>query len=523
MKAVNQVPELFQNIGSSLIDLSIYGAIAISFLLGFTKCIFPLRRLSRLFRKATHSLALFKPQDSARPDWQDALFLGKPLRKQWTRFLLNAEQLDQRGLSCDVEDYINDQEVFPEYAHLQLSEVIPGLLTSLGILGTFIGLMRGLGELDLTSAERTMSSITTMIGGMRFAYGTSIAGLTASLIFNIVFRVAQGGATGALDDFNDAFTEAVMQRPLDDQVRATCYMEDQALFLNGAFGDIHHKLESGIGMAIDRAFAPIGQNMNAFIMAETQTQVEGLNHIVNEFVSHLNHALNGQFLQLTKTLSQLNQSQTVSLESVNHAMSAADTIMDSIQRTSLVTQTVIDRFDNYISELSQAQSGSAELSRQTAGLLSGMHEDLKQQNERYKALQEAQGDLAEQMQQYASWSGRVLEAVEKQSDKAAERSHETANEMSKSGKLLQESYASFVENISTGLARTMGLFEENMRDMTQEMVQSLKKAAAEAARPGGEASALDLQQFNRVQQALSDMTQALSRATQAAERMAEGA
>ncbi|NLG57146.1 MAG: hypothetical protein GX540_01910, partial [Clostridiales bacterium] len=148
---------------------------------------------------------------------------------------------------------------------------------------------------------------------------------------------------------------------------------------------------------------------------------------------------------------------------------------------------------------------------------------LKQQNERYKALQEAQGDLAEQMQQYASWSGRVLEAVEKQSDKAAERSHETANEMSKSGKLLQESYASFVENISTGLARTMGLFEENMRDMTQEMVQSLKKAAAEAARTGGEASTLDLQQFNRVQQALSDMTQALSRATQAAERMAEGA
>jgi len=121
MKAVNQVPELFQNIGSSLIDLSIYGAIAISFLLGFTKCIFPLRRLSRLFRKATHSLALFKPQDSTRPDWQDALFLGKPLRKQWTRFLMNAEQLDQRGLSCDVEDYINDQEVFPEYAHLQLS------------------------------------------------------------------------------------------------------------------------------------------------------------------------------------------------------------------------------------------------------------------------------------------------------------------------------------------------------------------------------------------------------------------
>ncbi len=51
----------------------------------------------------------------------------------------------------------------------------------------------------------------------------------------------------------------VMQRPLDEGVRATCYQEDQALFLNGAFGDINHKLESGIGMAIDRAFAPSGR------------------------------------------------------------------------------------------------------------------------------------------------------------------------------------------------------------------------------------------------------------------------
>ncbi|MGI6696308.1 MAG: MotA/TolQ/ExbB proton channel family protein [Christensenellales bacterium] len=519
-KAVKKVPELFQNLTDNLISLLIYGAIVISMALGFVKCVFPLRRLARCFRRAIHNLAVFKPQESGRPDWQDALFLGKPMRKQWTRFLVNAEQLDQRGLSCDVEDYINDQEIFPEYAHLQLSEVIPGLLTSLGILGTFIGLMRGLGELDLTSAERTMSSITTMIGGMRFAYGTSIAGLTASLVFNVLFRMAQGSATSALDDFNEAFADAVMQRPLDEQVRATCYQEDQALFLNGAFGEINHKLETGIGVAIDRAFAPIGQNMNAFIMAETQAQVEGLNHIVNEFVSHLNQALNGQFVQLAKTMSQLNQAQTVSIDSVNHAMSAADTIMDSIQRTSLVSQTVIERFDGYIAELGQAQAGSAELSRQTAELLSGMYEDLKEQNERYKALQAAQSELGDQMQQYAVWSGRVLEAVEKQSDKAAERSHELANEMSKSGKLLQDSYASFVENIATGLARTMGLFEENMRDMTQEMVDHLKKAI-EAG--GGKGSSLDLQQFSRVQQALSDMTQALGRATKAAERMAEGA
>ena len=91
--------------------------------------------------------------------------------------------------------------------------------------------------------------------------------------------------------------------------------------------------------------------------------------------------------------------------------------------------------------------------------------------------------------------------------------------MSRSVKLLQDSYTNFVENISTGLARTMGLFEENMRDMTTRMV----KDVSSAANKGSETAPLDFKQFTRVQQALTDMTQAITRATRAAEQMAEGA
>lgn len=516
IKAVNSLNDFLKLLSDKLIDLLIYGAVIITFVVGYSKCVAPLQRAARAFRKGISNLAVFKPSETGRPDWQDVLFLGKPMQKQWARFLMNAEQLDQRGLSCDVEDYINDQTTLRDFAHFQLAEVIPGLLTSLGILGTFIGLMRGLGNLDLSNADNTVNSIHSMISGMTFAYGTSIAGLVGSLLFNIFFRSAQGAATGALDDFNQAFSDVVMRRPLDSDVRQTCYMEDQAAFLAGAFSDVSLKLESGIGQAVERSFAPIGQSMHHFIMSETQAQVEGLNHVVNQFVSQMNEALNGQFLLLGKTLSQINQSQVVNLESVNSTMTAADSILDSIQKTGLMTQTVIDRFDSYVADLSSAQASNAELSEQTAGILKGMHRDVTLQNERYQALVDAQGELSHLMEQYASWSGRVLEAVEKQSDAASDRAHEVANEMNRSGQLLKDSYTSFVENVSTGLARTMGMFEESMTDMTQKLVADLK-----AATEGG--SAVDLKQFSRVQQALADMTQALNKATQAANQMAEGA
>jgi len=512
------VNEFLNTLSFRVIDLLVYGAVLVTFLVGLSKCVMPLRRAARAFRRGIGNLAVFKPSESGRPDWQDSLYLGKSMQKQWSRFLVNAEQLDQRGLSCDVEDYINDQTTLVEAAHFQLAEVIPGLLTSLGILGTFIGLMRGLGSLDLSSAGNTVTSIHTMISGMTFAYGTSIAGLLGSLIFNISFRAAQGAATGAMDDFNQAFAEVVMSRPLDEQVRQTCYMEDQAAFLSGAFIEVNQRLESGIGQAVERSFAPIAQSMNHFILSETQAQVEGLHHVVSQFVNQMNSALGGQFLQLGQTLSQINQSQAVSHESLSATMAAADTILDSIRQTGQVNQVVMERFDGYVAELGAAQAASARLSEQTAGILTGMHKDVTTQNERYQALVDAQADLSRMMEQYAAWSGRVLEAVEKQSDAASDRAHEIANEMNRSGKLLQESYGSFVENISTGLARTLGMFEENMNDMTGKMVRDLGEAMA-----AGKEGALDLKQFTRVQTALNDMTQALNRATRAAEQMAEGA
>jgi len=512
------VNEFLGTLSFRVIDLLVYGAVLISFLAGISKCVLPLRRAARAFRRGIHNLAVFKPGEAGRPDWQDSLFLGKSMQKQWARFLVNAEQLDLRGLSCDVEDYINDQTTLVEAARFQLAEVIPGLLTSLGILGTFIGLMRGLGSLDLSSAGNTVTSIHTMISGMTFAYGTSIAGLLGSLLFNIAFRAAQGAATSAMDDFNQAFTDVVMSRPLDEPVRQTCYMEDQAAFLSGAFHEVNQRLESGIGQAMERSFAPIAQSMNHFILSETQAQVEGLNHVVNQFVEQMNGVLSGQFLQLGQTLSQINQSQAVSHESLSATMAAADTILASIRQTDQVNEAVMERFDGYVAQLGSAQTASAQLSEQTAGILGDLHRDLKVQNERYQALVDAQADLGRMMEQYASWSGRVLEAVEKQSDAASDRAHEIANEMSRSGKLLQESYGSFVENISAGLARTLGLFEENMNDVTQKMVSDLGQALS-----AGQAGALDLKQFARVQTALSDMTQALNRATRAAEQMAEGA
>lgn len=514
--------ELFAGLSPLLVELLIYSSIVLVALVGLFKCIIPYRRAAGLFRRGIRQLELMVNKEGSRPAWQESLFLGKPLQAPWKHFLQNAEQLDARGLPCDSRDYLNDVDVFGSYAHLQLSEVIPGLLTSLGILGTFIGLMRGLGNLDMSTGDSTMKGISQMISGMTFAFGTSIAGVACSLLFIILFRAAQGSALDAMDSFNDSFAELVMQRPLDDNVYHKIHLEDQAAFLNRSASELNQNLSSGIEVAIERAFVPISESINGFILAEARGQMDGLSNIVNHFMQQMNAALGGQFHQLAQTLNHINQAQTVSFESINQTMHAADAIMGSIQSTQSLTEAVIARFEEYVRELSQAQDGNAQMAESMAGMLSTMRRNLEQQGRSYEALQSGQGDMQQQMQDYASWSGRVLEAVEKQSDAALTRTHEVANAMTQSSKALSGSYASFVENISTGLARTMGMFEENMHDMMTELGKQLGGLSHQQGK--GEKEALvDLGSVSRLQQAMTDMTAALNKTVVAIQQMAEGA
>lgn len=469
---------LFGRIPGSVIDVVVYTAIAAVMLVGIFKCLLPMGRLTRLFRKAVAALQMGGQGENGRPVWQESGFLGKPLQKQWKRFLVNAEQLDARGLTCDTEDYINDETALSGYAHMGVAEAVPGLLTSLGILGTFIGLMRGVGGLDVTGADATMASISKMIGGMTFAYGTSIAGLSCSLAFNILSRVQQGRVTGAMDEFHLSFRDLVMKQPLEDEVRRVCYMEDQAAFLKQSAADMNAKLSSGISGAIDSAFTPIGRQMNDFITAQTQGQLEGLNLIVRRFLESMDAALGGQFTYLAQTLNRVSRAETVSVEGVNRALEGAENIMQGMGQMHSLTAQVVEKFDGYVNELAASQSGNAHLAEETSRLMAGLHGAMSGQGEVLREIARQQQALKEQMENYTRWSGQALSAAEKQAGAQAEQGHQIANEMAASGRLLKDSYAGFVQSLTEGFTRTMNLFEENMRALTRSLSEELQKGAA---------------------------------------------
>lgn len=70
------------------------------------------------------------------------------------------------------------------YGHLNLNfyQSMPNILTGLGILGTFLGLLCGVSQVNI----QEISSIEMLLHGASFSFYTSIAGLSASIVFTII-------------------------------------------------------------------------------------------------------------------------------------------------------------------------------------------------------------------------------------------------------------------------------------------------------------------------------------------------
>lgn len=303
---------------ANLSEILVYGAIAIITLIGLVKCIYPVARNAKLLTNAV--VKLEKDTNSDKPIWREARFLGRSLRAEWQQFLLNAGQLDLRGIPCDTRDYINEETVIEKPGHAQLADLIPSLLTSLGILGTFLGLMQGLTSVNFSNAEGTMQSIPQMLTGMRFAFATSVAGISCSLVFNVLNRIATGHALRSLDSFEDCFYELAMPRPLEPEVQMLCQKQDE----DDMWVRMGDQIAARMAATMEAGMNNVLISMNRLCESASQTmsreQLEGVRRITNQFIQQMNVSLAGQLGSLSSAMRDNAESQNQTMQRLNTAM-----------------------------------------------------------------------------------------------------------------------------------------------------------------------------------------------------------
>ncbi|MBQ9009710.1 MAG: MotA/TolQ/ExbB proton channel family protein, partial [Clostridia bacterium] len=200
------VMELFRRFFS--VELLIYAAILLITVVAVLRCLVPLSATASKLRRGAKIIITENKQKKDVRSWKDLGFLGDRLQTVWADFLQNAEVRAAHGENCDVAEFINDETVIDTAGSQGLADITPGLLTSLGILGTFLGLVKGLSGLSISAAqtEQLLAAMEQLIGGMSTAFLTSIAGVTCSVIFTLLYNHEKEKCRKALDRFCDVFS-----------------------------------------------------------------------------------------------------------------------------------------------------------------------------------------------------------------------------------------------------------------------------------------------------------------------------
>ena len=101
------------------------------------------------------------------------------------------------------DDYINE-DILALLTWYNVVSILPGTLTGLGILGTFIGLILGINTIGFGSVDAALESVQGLLKGINIAFYTSISGVILSILFNISYSILRNILFCRLCDYCDS-------------------------------------------------------------------------------------------------------------------------------------------------------------------------------------------------------------------------------------------------------------------------------------------------------------------------------
>lgn len=206
-----------------VLTIAFLAMMALCVLLGTAFGIVPAMQFSSALQKATEKIRRIGQVQSGSA-WisvqqTDNLFQQKALDALFENFMAKAKKQERDGqVISNVEETINEDSLSLRCWGGVVRQ-IPGTLTALGLLGTFLGLIIGISTIGFSSVEAALSSIESLIGGIRTAFYTSIAGVILSILFDLVFRMMWNGMLRELGMFTEAFHSVVFPN-VEEQFRS---------------------------------------------------------------------------------------------------------------------------------------------------------------------------------------------------------------------------------------------------------------------------------------------------------------
>ena len=279
--------------------------------------------------------------------YSDELFHIKGLKEKYNEFVLESKrfaELTKGSYKCKIDDFINE-DYLNSTMNKTLCNLVPGLMTGLGILGTFIGLSLGLQSFNTGSAAEISDSITPLMGGIKIAFHTSVYGMVFSLAFNWIYKYISESAMVNLNEFLSVYDGHVML--------------DSAYTNESEIHNLIRQLPDEFGKQMNETLAPamsgISNMFKSYADNVSENQMKGLSNIVDSFVESMNASLGDNFTRLGEVLDKTCEMQEKNNEQVMGLIEKIGLMATDIDRINELSNNTVEKLSDYIDKINNYQ------------------------------------------------------------------------------------------------------------------------------------------------------------------------
>ena len=367
------------NLSSTIYNFVFLAVIAVLYLIAMFGGMFRMNNLSTAFHRAVEELnSMFKTPGKTDPSnltYLGELFDDKYLDQKMDSFTDSINN-SKEGLG-DIEEFINEDEL-DIHVHKKLLEMVPDIFTSLGILGTFLGLVWGLRDFQPTDYSAMTSSVEALVEGIKVAFLTSIYGISFSIIYTFGMKGEYSSMTEELQGFLEKFHSYVM--PTAENESRNLLLASQKL-QTSAMKQMAEQFSVQMADSFEKVITPTFQKMNdsldMLVSSVTRCQEDAIREISDEFLKQMNNSFHMQFRDFNVALDQLKKAQK---ENTAYTSAMYQTMSQKLSET-------YDKQDKAITDMVREMGGMQTRYMSTANrILSENQEIQKMQQQDYQHI-----------------------------------------------------------------------------------------------------------------------------------------
>ena len=288
------------------------GIMAVTYAVGMFGGMFRMNDLSRSLHEAADELKdIFQSPgkvDAGKVSSLNGIFRHSYLDDKMQAFTDTISQ-SQEGIG-DIEDYLNEDDM-DDHIHKRLLEMAPDIFTSLGILGTFVGLVWGLKNFEPTNYEAMTTSVASLVDGIKVAFLTSIYGIAMSIVYSCGMKSEYSFLTSSLQRFLDCFHTYVMPTAESESMNILVASQKNQ---TAAMEQMAEKFSVQMAGSFEKVITPTFQKMNdsldVLVNSVTKCQEDAIREILDTFLKEMNLSFKTQFEDFGRALTQLKDAQT---------------------------------------------------------------------------------------------------------------------------------------------------------------------------------------------------------------------